>query len=139
MGCEYVPLAAAWLPPRCRDVELEEEFDHAGPGPNGEWFYYSDSNGTRKYTREELASFGGIYGDFRIYTSKAWHMYHCVYYWKKQMRLAQTGAIMEPRYGRLAHADHCLSEFMDTMNRRLIASVQQISLASSVPKEKLDM
>ena len=37
MGCEYEPLAAAWLPPACRDSELSAEFDHAGPGPNGSW------------------------------------------------------------------------------------------------------
>jgi hypothetical protein len=78
-----------------------------------------------------MASFGGVGGDFRIYTSRAWHIVHCVYYWKKQIRLAQTGAIMEPRFAGVRHADHCMKDFLDTTNPELIASGQQISLTSN--------
>jgi hypothetical protein len=131
MRCEYVPVAAAWLPPHCRDKELEEEFDRSGPGINGEWAYYADHNGTRKYSRDEMANFGGVGGDFRIYTSRAWHIVHCVYYWKKQIRLSQTGAIMEPRFAGEGHANHCLEDFLDPINPELIAAGQQISLTSS--------
>lgn len=54
-GCKYDAMATSWLPPMCRDDELAYEFDHAGPGPNGEWGYYADIHGNVSYTLEEVA------------------------------------------------------------------------------------
>ncbi|KAI0116560.1 hypothetical protein F4776DRAFT_656243 [Hypoxylon sp. NC0597] len=53
-GCIFTPLAIAWLPPHCIDMELSDKFDKEGPGPNGEWDYWSDINKTRRLTREEV-------------------------------------------------------------------------------------
>ncbi|KAI1417351.1 hypothetical protein F5Y13DRAFT_177208 [Hypoxylon sp. FL1857] len=62
-GCIFTPLAIAWLPPHCVDMELSNEFDKQGPGPNGEWDYWSDINMTRRLTRDEvgdLADHNGV-------------------------------------------------------------------------------
>jgi hypothetical protein len=130
MGCEYVAMAAAYLPPHCRDPELEEQFDHAGPGPNGEWAYYADGNGSKTYSRDEVASFGGVGGDLEIWTTKAWHITHCAYYWRKEIRLQQTGAIMEPRNAGESHAKHCMKQLLTPGTLEEISTRQQISLTS---------
>lgn len=42
LSCRYDTIAAAWLPPHCRDAELMAQFDTSGPGVDGAWTYYAD-------------------------------------------------------------------------------------------------
>lgn len=42
LGCKYVTMSAAYLPPHCRDDELDEEFSRLGHKPDGSWTYHSD-------------------------------------------------------------------------------------------------
>lgn len=113
MGCTFVPLSAAWLPPKCRDEQLEAEFDRTGPGPNGEWTYYRYPNLTGELTLTEMGELADVPGAL-LYMPWEWHVMHCVYFWKKLFRMSQTGAIMEPRFDTVLHIDHCASEFLET-------------------------
>ncbi|CAD0085541.1 unnamed protein product [Aureobasidium mustum] len=55
-GCRFDSLAVSWLPPLCRDDKLLDEFERAGPGPEGAWLYYADSEATKPMTLDEVAS-----------------------------------------------------------------------------------
>lgn len=56
LGCKYDSLAAAWLPEHCRDEELTVEFETMGPGPNGRWIYWADSDHAQEVNLEEIAA-----------------------------------------------------------------------------------
>jgi len=105
LGCIYDSMAAAWLPAECRDDELTDKFDHAGPGPDGQWSYYLDENGTMPITKVEIAELGPKGGSF--WASQNWHAAHCAFYWQKYKRMGETGAIMEARFDTLHHVEHC--------------------------------
>lgn len=96
-------MAAGWLPKHCRDDELEEQFDRAGPG--GGWPYFADKNGTELLTKSELGSLADSGQEF--YTTMEWHIKHCTYYWRKQTR-----GFIEPRYSGISHIDHCEKIFL---------------------------
>lgn len=110
MGCTYSQMAAAWLPPHCRDEELEEDFNHAGPGEDGAWSYWHDQNATHPLALEEIGMLAGT--DTRYWSTARWHISHCVYYWLKGYRLAKTGVILEPRYDGEFHMRHCMIVFL---------------------------
>ncbi|QYT03457.1 hypothetical protein H0G86_010414 [Trichoderma simmonsii] len=103
--CVYDSLAAAWLPPYCRDVELTREFEVSGPGPEGEWLYYADEAGTIPMTISEVAELGETGGTF--WALRDWHVAHCLFYWQKYTRMRDTGIIMEQRFDHIAHVRHC--------------------------------
>jgi hypothetical protein len=75
-GCIFTPLAIAWLPPHCIDMELANEFDNAGPEEG--WPYYADLNGTIPMTREEVSMLADVEGGV-FYTTQDWHVSHCVF------------------------------------------------------------
>ncbi|KAI6089128.1 hypothetical protein F4821DRAFT_257279 [Hypoxylon rubiginosum] len=104
-GCVFTPLAIAWLPPHCVDMELANDFDKQGPGPNGEWDYWSDMNMTRRLTREEVGYLADVNGVF--YATQDWHVTHCVYTWMKHYRSKWTGTTIERRSNGLDHIEHC--------------------------------
>jgi hypothetical protein len=102
MGCKYDTMAASWLTEACRDDELSAEFDKAGPGPGGKWYYWADSNKSRELSIHELSHIADIpYGVF--YTESAWHVAHCTYYWRKQWR----GIAYLPPESTYGHIVHC--------------------------------
>ena len=105
LNCEYDTLAAAWLPPHCRDAELTSQFDGAGPGPEGEWSYFADKAGTKPLTTDEVAALGGT--ETKFWASRRWHVAHCLFYWRKFWRMRETGVVMEERFDGLEHVGHC--------------------------------
>ena len=104
-NCLYDSLAAAWLPPYCRDEELTAEFEVSGPGPEGQWNYYADEAGTIPMTMSEMAELGETGGTF--WALRDWHIAHCLFYWQKYTRMRETGVIMEQRFDHIAHVQHC--------------------------------
>ena len=104
-NCVYDSLSTSWLPPHCRDDELTAGFDRAGPGPEGQWSYFTHGNGTVPLTRAEIAALGETGGSF--WCSRDWHIAHCVFYWQKYKRMRETGAVMEARFDSLKHVQHC--------------------------------
>ena len=106
LGCKYDSLAAAWLPEHCRDAELTAEFETMGPGPNGSWIYWADSNHTQEVSLEEVAAMADD-PSARFHMSYDWHVTHCIFYWRKQYRSRFNGNIVEPRDDNEEHILHC--------------------------------
>ncbi|KAG6039349.1 hypothetical protein E4U41_002849 [Claviceps citrina] len=106
LGCKYDSLAAAWLPPHCRDDELTAEFDRSGPGKDGAWTYWRDRERTREISLAELAEMGDD-RSFRFYMTGRWHVVHCIFYWRKEHRARLTGRVVEPRSDGEGHIKHC--------------------------------
>lgn len=98
-------MAAAWLPPKCRDEELSNKWATKGNYINGTWNYWADYNRTERLTEEEVAMLGGTKTKF--YMDWNWHVGHCVYYWEKSYRTSFTGVTLEPRYNKGGHISHC--------------------------------
>jgi len=105
--CKWDFLASAWLPPYCRDDELSAEFDRSGPGPNGEWEYYENEEGTHLLSATEIGAGADVPG-FLYYTTQEWHIVHCYFYWIKMWR----GVNIEKRYNTEHHIRHCGQEFV---------------------------
>ncbi len=110
MGCQYDTLAAAWLPQRCIDQQLTNEFDHSGDGPGGQWRYWYDVNLTKPLSLEDLAEQADN-RTFQFYSTSEWHTRHCLFYWRKLLRARFTGVLVEARYDTEAHIVHCGSIF----------------------------
>jgi hypothetical protein len=104
-GCIYDSLATAWLPPFCRDDELTAQFDQAGPGINGSWPYFADPGGQIPINKEKIAALGETEATF--WSSREWHIAHCVFYWQKYLRMRHTNAVMESRFDNIDHVKHC--------------------------------
>lgn len=105
MNCTFDQLAAAWLPPECRDEELTDDFSRAGPGLDGAWTYYADVKGERVLNLTEVSLLADT-GD-HLYATEGWHLMHCNYSWRKQLRAPATGTTIEDRYYRIEHVEHC--------------------------------
>lgn len=132
-GCIFTPLSIAWLPPHCIDMELSNDFDKQGPGPNGEWDYWADENMTRRLTREEtgmLADYDGVF-----YATQDWHVTHCLYTWQKHYRSKWTGVTIERRSNGLDHIGHCGGVFRIRGGLQDLATVAGIALDGDDPGE----
>ncbi|THC89504.1 hypothetical protein EYZ11_011054 [Aspergillus tanneri] len=112
-GCKYDPMATSWLPSICRDDELIDEFNHAGPGQDGAWAYYTDQSGNRTMTLEEVAQLAEKKGDeAAFWTTHEWHLAHCLFYWKKESRARKSGKVMiEKSFEGEYHVKHCAEVF----------------------------
>ena len=132
-GCIFTPLAIAWLPPHCIDMELSDEFDTMGPGPNGEWDYWVDANKTRQMTRAEIGELADHDGVF--YATQEWHVMHCVFTWQKHYRSKWTGVTVERRSNGLDHIDHCGGVFRLRAGLQDMATIAGIALDADDPGE----
>ncbi|KAK8102124.1 hypothetical protein PG984_015270 [Apiospora sp. TS-2023a] len=108
MGCRFDPLAAAWLPAHCRDDELIEQFNHAGPGTDGAWSYYTDPEKTGVMNLEEVGGLGRIrrYVFADKYVEQ--HIQHCHYVWLKLHRMRTTRVRLAMRNDKVEHIMHCM-------------------------------
>ncbi|KUI54271.1 hypothetical protein VP1G_10659 [Cytospora mali] len=101
-GCIFDIMAFSWLPPRCHDAELAEEFRQLKG-----WEYFIDLNRTRPLS-QELALTGEFAG---LYTEFEYHLRHCTFLWKKMHRALLRGgggkmAIDSVTAG-YSHTEHC--------------------------------
>ncbi|WEW55742.1 hypothetical protein PRK78_001175 [Emydomyces testavorans] len=109
-NCKYDSIAAAWLPPACRDDDLIAQFERSGPNPDGSWGYYADVNKTRTLSLKEVSLLPNSGGHF--FTTHQWHVVHCAYYWKKMYLAPKKGITIEQRYDNLMHINHCEMMFL---------------------------
>jgi hypothetical protein len=106
LGCEYDPIAVAWLPPHCRDDALSEEFASLA-----DWKYTEIHNKSRTM---DGASVAGLSKGSFFSTSLHWHLTHCAYVWMKQQRARHGGVVqLEKRFDNEEHVRHCLEVFLD--------------------------
>ena len=111
LGCTFDVLSLSWLPAHCRDDELTYEFAHSGPGPNGEWEYWADGNASISMTIEEVGLLAFQEKGY-VFSPLGFHVAHCSYYWRKEYRMRAKGLMMEGRYDKESHIEHCHSVFM---------------------------
>ncbi|PWY95401.1 hypothetical protein BO94DRAFT_456032, partial [Aspergillus sclerotioniger CBS 115572] len=112
LNCKYDSLAAAWLPPHCRDDALTAEFDRSGPGPNGTWTYYADDHHTIPMSVEEVAMLANNQSA-RVKMTREWHVVHCLFYWRKMVRIRDRvvggeEVLLEPSFDNEEHVRHCV-------------------------------
>ena len=129
-NCRYDSFAAAWLPPACRNDELIEKFERAGPNSDGSWVYYADKNKTQPLSLDQVSRLPETGGHF--FTTHHWHLVHCAYYWKKMFLAASTGTVIEKRYDSLAHLEHCEMMFLKRDPLDTIVTEAGVSLHSDV-------
>ncbi|GAB1199700.1 hypothetical protein APSETT444_009057 [Aspergillus pseudonomiae] len=127
-NCRYDSIAAAWLPPACRNDELLEQFETSGPNSDGSWMYYADKNKTRVLSLEEVSMLPKTGSHF--FTTHQWHLVHCAYYWKKMFLAAEMGTVIEARYNNLAHINHCEMMFLKRDALDTIVTEAGVSLHS---------
>lgn len=100
--CIFDIIAFSWLPPRCYDAELAEEFRELKG-----WEYFLDRNRTRPLS-QELALTGEFAG---LYTEFEYHLRHCTFLWKKMHRALLSGGGGKPSIDSVtagyAHTEHC--------------------------------
>ncbi|RAH52303.1 hypothetical protein BO85DRAFT_454193 [Aspergillus piperis CBS 112811] len=116
--CKYDSLAAAWLPPACRNDELTSAFEKVGSNPDGSWPYFADVNMTRPLSLKEVSMLpdtraGGGEAQNVFYTTHRWHLVHCMYYWKKMFLSQELGTTIERRYNNVGHIEHCLRAVLE--------------------------
>lgn len=105
--CKYDSLSTTWLPPHCRDDELDEEWLKAGPNEDGSWNYYADQEGTVLLSVEEVAALADTNGSFWV--TMEWHIKHCAFLWRKEHRIQAgiSGKRMDKRNDGAHHIAHC--------------------------------
>ncbi|KAG4428226.1 hypothetical protein IFR05_016288 [Cadophora sp. M221] len=136
MGCVFDILASAWLPPWCRDSELTHEFNHAGPGADGEWTFYKDTDGNETMSLDEVGELGNHPGQ-PWFSTYEWHVLHCVYNWRKMFRARTLGTILEPYYDHEMHIIHCGEMFLyNSFPQAIITGSGVTTTADHVPYTK---
>ncbi|KAI3322301.1 hypothetical protein HD806DRAFT_523649 [Xylariaceae sp. AK1471] len=107
-GCHFDMVATAWLPPRCIDYELVDDFIE-----RGNWKFYTEYHGTTEYESYDADTLGAM--STTIWTTRRWHATHCFYMWKKLNRAlvnswtADAETVSEP------HTDHCMKVFEELL------------------------
>ncbi|ETS78850.1 hypothetical protein PFICI_08703 [Pestalotiopsis fici W106-1] len=75
--CKFDTVSFAWLPERCYDAELSEEFAQIK-----QWEYFEDQNRSVKVPHEKALT-----GDYSaLYKEFEYHLRHGVFMWKKMHR-----------------------------------------------------
>lgn len=99
-GCEFDLVTAAWLPPRCIDYELQHEF-LTSVKPEG-WHFWTDEDQVHEHDPDRI----GFVTD-EIWATNEWHMWHCLYIWRKLARAVNHGWPIDGSILNLIHMDHC--------------------------------
>ncbi|KAH8803630.1 hypothetical protein F5884DRAFT_683019 [Xylogone sp. PMI_703] len=113
MGCRYDHLAVDWLPNHCIDDELLFEFDHAGTGINGSWPYWTSQYSGELIDLDEINSYAETATDY--WTTREWHIQHCIFTWRKQFRAQKLGTTIEPWNMNEEHITHCGKYLLKTV------------------------
>ena len=109
LGCKYDLMSFAWLPPACFDEELTQQF-------LGEktWEWYQDPSARSPVSQEEVSL-----GNFEhLYVKWEYHLYHCVYMWRKMTRALEREVPLDAYIGDPHHTTHCSLQLLnENMNR----------------------
>lgn len=136
LSCEYDTIAAAWLPPHCRDEELIAQFNAAGPGVDGTWTYYADEKGRESISTNEIALLPENETQGFFFTTHRWHILHCSYYWRKLHRMVHgmQGAAkrIEHRFNTDGHIRHCEIMFLKRDGLEDIVTGSGVSLNADI-------
>ncbi|KAI8633232.1 hypothetical protein F5Y19DRAFT_471500 [Xylariaceae sp. FL1651] len=117
-GCHFDLIATAWLPPKCIDSELVDEFQ-----AEYQWQYFADNNGTERLSddADTLGSYTGT-----IWTVNRWHVAHCLYMWRKLNRALVNGWMTDAETFQQHHTDHCTGTILKFRNPDGIQSIVEV-------------
>ncbi|CCF33854.1 hypothetical protein CH063_05961 [Colletotrichum higginsianum] len=116
MNCVFDLMSAAWLPRDCFDQELNAEFMELDP-----WEFYTsdapvydlrdvpDSQKTLLAGPEAIGDSPGS-----LWTSRRFHITHCIYSWKQMHRSIERGWKMEGTLATYHHTEHCSTALANT-------------------------
>lgn len=104
LGCSFDIMSFAWLPPRCFDRELMNQFLAIR-----DWKWYLDTEGRQTVDLASVAA--GQYD--QLYVTQEYHMYHCTYMWRKMHRAIAAGAVVDGYIGDIHHTAHCEMQILD--------------------------
>ncbi|KAM3547960.1 hypothetical protein ARSEF4850_009697 [Beauveria asiatica] len=107
-GCRFDMLATAWLPPRCIDDELVDEFTRLG-----NWQFYTEKHGTTKHASYVPEHLGSLSMPRAIWTTRSWHHMHCLYMWKKIGRALVRGTSSDAETVSEPHTHHCMKAMQE--------------------------
>jgi hypothetical protein len=114
--CIFDLTVAAWLPYDCYDEEISKEFMALGP-----WDFY-ESNSTEWDLRDAPASQRFLLPDVdaisdsleSMWTSRRYHIIHCLYAWKIKDRAVLKGKRTEGTLMSYHHTEHCAIALSNT-------------------------
>jgi len=109
-GCEFDMLATAWLP-----VGDAADLEGAEFLAIGQWDYYRALHGTEKYNSYEPEVLGSITRPHSIWTSRRWHVVHCLYMFKKLNRALVKGWQVDGEVISEPHTEHCMGAFQEAL------------------------
>lgn len=121
MGCIYDHIAVDWLPEHCVDSELVDEFDRVGPQADGTWPYYvldAVNSPEEPFLPINASSIDSLARDGKQYwTTREWHIMHCMFTWRKQVRAGFSSRAVEPWNAREEHVQHCADYIIQAMRK----------------------
>lgn len=122
MGCRYDHIAVDWLPPSCIDDDLVEEFDVSRPGPDGSWPYFEivrPTPLTRFLSPINATQIDDFAREGREYfATREWHILHCMFTWRKQLRAGFDGKHVESWNNKEEHVRHCSDYIMEVVRSK---------------------
>ncbi|KAI0102727.1 hypothetical protein GGR51DRAFT_526057 [Nemania sp. FL0031] len=107
-GCEFDMLVTAWLPPRCIDHELVNEFMEVG-----KWEFYSKLHAEEE---DKLSTYDADFvgsANHTVWTTRRWHATHCLFMFKKLTRALVNGWTTDAEAVSEPHMEHCMKVFID--------------------------
>lgn len=121
MGCSYDHIAVDWLPEHCVDHELVAEFDRVGPRPDGTWPYYildAQLSPEVPFQPINASEIDALAREGKQYwTTREWHVMHCMFTWRKQVRAGFSSRAVEPWNSHEEHVQHCADYIMQSMRK----------------------
>jgi hypothetical protein len=97
-GSSFDVTSFAWLPARCFDQGLVDQFLALH-----DWRWYLDAAGSQPVDIDSVRS--GVHA--QLYVTQEYHMYHCTYMWRKMHRAAGAGRPLDGYIGNMSHTAHC--------------------------------
>ena len=98
LGCAFDAVLMGWVPWRCHDEELANEFLR-----REDWAFYRDTNRTSRVPLDEILA-----GEWEIViVDDAFHTMHCIYTWRKAWRVGMNGGVLDGYIGDDHHTNHC--------------------------------
>ena len=104
LGCSFDVMSFAWLPDRCFDKELVDDFLALK-----DWNWYLDAGGQQ--TADPASVAAGAYDE--LYVTQEYHMYHCTHMWRKMHRAILAGRDLDGYIGDMHHTAHCEMQILD--------------------------
>ncbi|PHH78510.1 hypothetical protein CDD82_3019 [Ophiocordyceps australis] len=114
LGCIFDPMSWAWQRPECYNADLVADFL-----ARMDWrFYYSNNT----LPSEQVPRQVWLSGDNpKLYTSRAWHAFHCTYSWRKLHEAFRSKKPMDNDILKLQHTMHCDTVFLHDLDPKLTA------------------